>query len=912
MARPLYLFIALPGELRVYRLDLPPARDAKTLRERRQVELVQHVAEVAEKLQAFRREQLELGHLPADKYFGGIDQRADRRLIQDLKAVREELLDTGLTPRYAHALIGRSIFIRYLEDRSIIDEAYFLERVAKDNLLWQKALLSELDQPDTAPGNEKRRYYRILSDKNFTFALFRQLGVDFNGDMFPNVDEDEKHVKKEHLELLQGFLLGDTDRWQRTLFLWAYDFEIIPIELISSIYEEFYHRENTYRIDNKKIAMQSKKQDDIKTHYTPSVLVEHVLSHLLLKERLATKPTILDPACGSGIFLVESFRRIVRYHVQQRRGKMLSPEELRQILKEQIKGIEINEEAIHIAAFSLYLALLHYQEPPTIRTKRLPNLIYREDLAEDENHYHVLFKNNTFALVHEEREQAKETLSASIRYKGRAEHEKLYNSQEVLPIYLHSFDIITGNPPWGFAKGETQEIREAQEQAKRWCEYFDWSIGYKEPSQEFIARSLSLLKPGGECGLLVSTGIFLKHHDKSKAFRERWLEETTIKIVVNFAHVRHEFFNADAPFAFVHFVANPAPLDHWVHYWSAKKTEIVNKAQTVILTQPDIRQVKQLDLACNDFLWKIYWWGNHRDASLIKALRLDRTIGELAQMRDWPEPGRGFQAASLTYRNYPSDWLRNYQVLPADDLQRYGPIDPSLLTPAPEEVTRLPSSNRIQSGWRLLIRQGITERADINGRVEARLEDQPYAFNSSIHGVNVDNAEDWERKVLIGIIWSSLARYYDFMTVSSWGTWHHQLHLEEAMSLPVRFPKEGKLREEIVETVNTLMNLSVQGFVVGDILQATDLLEQRLDNAIFDLYQLSESERDLVLDLSEVNLEFLYRDIKSNAASPVEHFPPSPQGIIKDLPAERRRERGLEGYLYAFLKTWNSRNRTGR
>jgi hypothetical protein len=74
-----------------------------------------------------------------------------------------------------------------------------------------------------------------LTDKSFTFALFRQLAVDFNGDMFPDVDEEEKHITSGHLELLQGFLLGDTDTMQRPLFLWAYDFEIIPIELISSI-----------------------------------------------------------------------------------------------------------------------------------------------------------------------------------------------------------------------------------------------------------------------------------------------------------------------------------------------------------------------------------------------------------------------------------------------------------------------------------------------------------------------------------------------------------------------------------------------------------------------------------------------------------------------------------------------------
>jgi hypothetical protein len=903
MSRPQLLFVALPGELRLYRLDRPPTREIEILREKRQIELVRSVAEVASRLQSYRREEIESGRLFHDDRFGGIDQRADRQLIQDLKMVRKQLLVTGLEAKYAHALIGRSIFIRYLEDRGVIDPDYF-EKVAKKNPYWQEKLSWEPEQPDLAPGSERRRYYRVLMDKDFTYALFQQLADDFNGDMFPKDEEEEKKVRDVHLKLLHDFLLGNTNQGQPHLFLWAYDFEIIPIELISSIYEEFYHKENIYHPG---IDRGNRRRDDIKTHYTPSVLVEYVLTNILPGERLAQKPRILDPACGSGIFLVESFRRIVRYHVQQD-GEMILPDTLRQILREQIRGIEINEEAVHVAAFSLYLALLHYQEPPAIRTKRLPHLIYQENQLEDDDHYHVLFNKNAFALIDEEREQVEKTLSMSSRYKGRVEHEKLYRSQEKMPLKLHSFDIITGNPPWGFEQGSTEEIREAQEQAKLWCKYFDWSIGYKEPSQTFIARSLSLLKSGGECGLLIPTGVFLKHHENSEEFRQRWLEEITLKTVVNFTHVRHAFFNMDAnaPFAFVHFVALPASSDHWVRYWSVKKTEIIDKAQVIVLGQPDIRQVKQLDLAYDDFLWKVYWWGNHRDAELIKALCLNRTLSELAQVRGWPKPGRGFQAASPTYRNYPSGWLKNYQVLPADDLYRYGPIDFSLLTTAPEEVTRLPSSDRIQSGWRLLIGQGITERAGVNGRVEARLEGQPYAFNRSIHGLNVDKAEDWERKVLIGILWSSLARYYYFMTVSSWGTWHHQLHLEEAMSLPVRLPHDPELREEIVNLVNALMDWPVaSGQDLFALQPEVELLERKLDDAIFRLYGLSEAERDLVLDLCEVNLEFFYRHSHSYAARKVEQYPLVPQGTINNLPAERTIEKGLEGYLYAFLQIWN-------
>ena len=902
MARPQFLFIALPGELRLYRLDRPPTRDIESLRKNQQLESIKKVAEVAQKLQDYRREQVEAGCLFGDKRFGGIDQRADKRLIQDLKTVRKLLLAAGLKPEYAHALIGRSIFIRYLEDRGVINLEYF-KKVAEEHPHWQEILLQEPDRPDLAPRSEEHKYYRVLLDKDFTYALFQQLANDFNGDMFPKDEQEEKLVTGEHLKLLHSFLLGDTDQLQPHLFLWAYDFEIIPIELISSIYEEFYHKENTYRLEKNS---KNKKQDDIKTHYTPSVLVEYVLSNILSKERLAAKPKILDPACGSGIFLVESFRRIVRYRIQQQHSKKLSSDALRQmlrdILREQIRGIEINKEAVHVAAFSLYLAFLHYQEPPDIRTKKLPNLIYKENQLEDEDHYHVLFNKNTFALIDDERAQIKHTLTMSSRYGGRKVHERLSSSPSKLPLSLHSFDIITGNPPWGFEKGVTEEIREVQEQARQWCQFFGWSIGDDEPSQMFIARSLSLLKPDGECGLLIPTGVFLKHHENSKEFRQRWLEETTINTIVNFAHVRHAFFNTDAPFAFVHFIARPVDSNHWVRYWSVKKTEVVDQTQVVVLGQPDIRLVRQIDFKYDDFLWKVYWWGNHQDAALIKILRLNRTIGEIAKMRNWPKPGRGFELAG---GREPSKWLKNYKTLPSKYFIRYGSIDPEVLEPVPDYVYRRGNSN-IQDGWRLLIGRGVTEAHDANGRIEARLEYQPYCFRHSIQGLNVNDAEDWERKVLIGIIWSSLARYYYFMTASSWGTWHHELHLEEAMSLPIRFPQNPKLLNEIVDVVNTLMNWPVlTGQNPLELQKQVAPLERRLDKAIFELYELAEAERDLVLDLCEVNLEFLYRHSSSDAARPLERYPLAPQGTISDLPRDRECEEGLEGYLYAFLNFWN-------
>ncbi|MCP4357057.1 MAG: SAM-dependent DNA methyltransferase, partial [Chloroflexi bacterium] len=328
MARPHFLYIAIPGELRVYSLNDYPARTVSEWEEVKPLAVVKKIADVSNILYEYYRERVESGQVFKDKKAGQLDKRADKRLILDLKTIRKNLLemDPNIEQRHIHAVIGRSIFIRYLEDRGILTPDYF-RRVAEDqnHPKWRSDWLQILETPETRvliSGNENNRYTRVLRNKDFTYALFNQLAKHFNGDMFPRDLEEENAITQKHLNLLRRFLLGDTDLRQQKLFLWAYDFEIIPIELISSIYEEFYHKSST---------------KDKGTHYTPSVLVEYALSQLLTPERLATTPKILDFACGSAIFLVQAFRRIVRYQ-ESLSQQPLSATELRQILREQITG----------------------------------------------------------------------------------------------------------------------------------------------------------------------------------------------------------------------------------------------------------------------------------------------------------------------------------------------------------------------------------------------------------------------------------------------------------------------------------------------------------------------------------------------------------------------------------------------
>src|SRR5208283_5340045 len=92
----------------------------------------------------------------------------------------------------------------------------------------------------------------------------------------------------------------------------------------------------------------------------------------------------------------------------EQNGRRVSRVLLRKILRDQIAGMDINEEAVRVAAFSLYLAFLHYQEPREINNER--RLPYLKWVSEDEREYrekakpgaqffNILLNANSFEAV---------------------------------------------------------------------------------------------------------------------------------------------------------------------------------------------------------------------------------------------------------------------------------------------------------------------------------------------------------------------------------------------------------------------------------------------------------------------------------------------------------------------------------
>lgn len=324
-------------------------------------------------------------------------ETVDAYLLENLAAVRDELVKQGLKPQFAHAFLGRLLFTCYLCDRGILKLAnYFPEQP------WTH--LHELlaaDDPCAA-----------LYD-----TLFPTLKHDFNSSMFDDdLDAERALVQPEHFAVIQRFLQGDEiaqGRGQRSLGFWAYDFKFIPVETISAIYENFLEGE-----DGK-----GKRASGV--FYTPRFLAEMTLdlalegaSPLYAKDR-----RYIDPSCGSGIFLVLLFNRLAAEWRAAQNGK-ITPQAKADALLERLdalRGVDKNLTACRIACFSLYLAFLDQFDPPDVEhyklqsnQKKLPNLLRPHD-AERAPEHPVVWEGDFF---------------------------------DIAPKWQGQFDLVIGNPPW--------------------------------------------------------------------------------------------------------------------------------------------------------------------------------------------------------------------------------------------------------------------------------------------------------------------------------------------------------------------------------------------------------------------------------------------------------------------------------
>lgn len=525
-----------------------------------------------------------------------MDGRADALLLKNLKFVRSELLKRDLPRDFCHDLLARIIFTQFL----------FHRKDSRGNPFFSKTLLSK--RCEGALAHEHDSLGSILSDKDETYALFRWMDGRFNGDLFPgkadqtDVERDaawkaEKDaVTPDHLSLLSDMVSGTMDTADRQLLLWpSYSFDTIPLEFVSSVYEEFLNED----------------RDANKAYYTRPQLVDYVLDAVLPWKGKKWDLKILDPACGSGIFLVKAFQRLIhRWRQQNGRDPLVS--DLKPLLANNFMGVDINADAVRVACFSLYLAMADAIDPK-----------------------HYVTREKVFPRLRDSRLLHADFFNEEIEGLNTVDDAK-------------SFDLVIGNAPWGEnstretsdsititvpASGRRKEKSVEMSRSEAWARENDWPISNHDIGPLFISKGLNLVTDTGRVAMVQPAPPWLyQRGNPARELRRMLYENHTVDEVTNFSALRKEMF-ADVIGPSCVVVAGrkkPSP-DAELYYFTPKPLRLVDSTSTFSIEPSDVNRITQTDAANDPLVWSVLALGGQRDLQLVRRLKGYSTLAKLKE-----------------------------------------------------------------------------------------------------------------------------------------------------------------------------------------------------------------------------------------------------------------------------------------
>lgn len=693
----------------------------------------------------------------------------DKDLLLNLIALRNDLL-TGKNEDIVHLMILRCLFLKYLEDNGIYDRDYLV------NILK-------------------------THDPQKLIKAFDEI-TKINGDIFKFDRFTGNEIEPIYLEKLFQFF--SSDYLSKQLPLFPYQFNRIPIQLISHVYEAF-------------LKSEEKKGKGI--YYTPSFIVNFMLSQIL-REKLEGKRevTILDPAVGSGAFLVESFRMILNSYNGE-----IDYYKKKEILQNQLFGIDIDRHALQIATFSLYLALIETENPEFIRKQIenshpiLPSLI-------DKN---LLRANALTDNVFEDK----------------------------------TFDCIVSNPPWGSVTDTDDPENQKERKAIRTKGKIGTIPEYKnvsdyERSQAFLLRVKKWSNEDTLFSMIVKNSIFL--NDNADDFRKDLLNAYQLNYFYELSNYNKILFKkrvigkinnkdieigATEPCAILTF-KQPEQKENIVKYISPKLNDFSENFECIHFTQKDINEIEQNWFLDDDLLWRVLVNGDFEDYKLIKE-KLIIENGINIECRS------GFQ--------------------PKKEMKSLGePVYKDYITP--KDFQRFIITNQLRKfNWNQKLHRKREDRIFLGSRVIATLrplKEDNYKFRGiRTNNDNLVHRDDIlcfrpeleilsydDYKIILGIINSKLIGYNLFHISSQWGKEGDMKRpklrnsdIEKYIKLPpINF--EDIRIEKIRQYVEQIEKLKKQN-------KSTEEYENQIDELVFDLYNLLDYEKEIIREFYQIRVE---------------------------------------------------------
>lgn len=832
------------------------------------------------------------------------DRTVDRDLLENLKQSRNLICPNPSKGGYqrAHALIGRFLFSCYLLDRGIIGPPY-------------------LGKKDLPPAHDM---LGLLSAELLRVPvlerLFNALHRDFNGSLFGEpfppggISEDEVAIL---LRLLSGENLRSG---QLALGFKLYDFSYVPVEFISSIYEEFLGAEAAAEAGPKSPNQPRNDAQRVSgAYYTPPRLAELAVDVATEGWSTLLDKRCLDPACGSGIFLVILFIRMAEEW--RRRNPVADTEEryqgLLSLLEKNLHGIDLQFTACLVACFSLYLAFLDQMDPKEVnklrealerdtRTKILPRILWERG---------------------KEKPRVRERHFATVR---ELDFFQLDPAAE--------FHLVIGNPPWVSRKPALEAETWLYSGKNPHTERLGWKLENsklsshakqtlfpdKEVACAFMWKaSLHLATDGRVCQVLPSR-VFLSNH--KERFQAAWLGQHRIESIWLLADYRFILFStADCPCVIARYRPRVEGEALGEFEFVTPKVERLDPRQALLPVLPeDQKSISQADLLSSAegggaaAAWKRNHWGTPRDQRLLARLLRWPRLSRIAvsppdgdEVQPEPEPGQpaaprvwftgqGFQPATAsTETPHAIFWHKDDRFLSAQEAMNDLVLLREQTTPIGDRYREVGLHRKrnplLYRHPLLLVNKACTKFL---------FADFDVLFQDDLQSICAPPEDEAELLFLTAYFSSPLAQYILFHTTANIGIERDIARLTEMLELPFPLPEDlpdpDRARRIIQDCAISLQKLRSDLGEPRNLLRHDSLVADakiELYRLVSDYFSLCEWERELIADTVDI-----FR-------------PSSTPGSLdsnKILTAQPSTEQDRSGYVETLARTFRAWSRTNQ
>ncbi|MBK8252636.1 MAG: N-6 DNA methylase [Polyangiaceae bacterium] len=524
-------------------------------------------------------------------------------------------------------LLLLTVLVKYLEDRGVFPPNWFGSYGAP-------TFFDVLRSADPEP----------------VFRMLEALEAKFNGDVFALPQGARSQLTTETLREFAFLVEARTLNSQR--FLWEqYSFSHLPVEVVSHLYQRF--------VKGGQGAV-----------YTPPFLAALLLDQAMPYSEMTGRERILDPACGSGVFLVGAFRRLVQHWRSRNGWAKPSVGLLKSIVSESIFGVDLDSSAVDLAAFSLALAICDSLKPEVIWSAlQFDRLRDRNLIAGDFFDQLVVVKGPKPTIV---------------------PHGPLGAP----------FDIVLGNPPFSAALTPQAQRIDGVFRRER------GSLPDKQSAYLFLETSLVLLAEGGRLCLVQPAGIL--YNSKPERFRASMLKRVQLEVALDFVSIRGIFARADTKVVALlirRAAADPGAL---ISHLTFRRTFSVEQRICFELDHYDNHDVTHASATTDPHIWRINLLGGGRLARVAERLLQLRTLEQYVASKSdhgW-DYGEGFIVANEEPREE-AKFLTGKTLLPTDAFTAEG-IDESKLATVTDTHFRSAYTKTRYSSPLVLIKEHAT------------------------------------------------------------------------------------------------------------------------------------------------------------------------------------------------------------